>query len=142
MIDPLSLSLFGRHVLRRAGDLPGPSHANIVDRSREPEVGQLDSFDAVLEQNVCRLDVSMNQALTMSRGQPGRGLHADPQNRLNIQSADLVDLLLQRLPLDKLHDDHRRMRLVIDRVNRHDVIMRDRRRRTSFPQKPLHRDRI
>ena len=70
----------GRHVLRRAGDDAALRQAGVVDRPGQAEVGDLDALDAVLQQDVGRLDVAVDQPLGVGRRQAGGRLHADAED--------------------------------------------------------------
>ena len=54
--------------------------AGVVDRAGQAEIGDRDPLDAVLQQDVGRLDVAMHEPLRVGRGQPGGDLHADAQH--------------------------------------------------------------
>jgi hypothetical protein len=82
MIDGFATGLLGGHVLRRAGDDTGLSQSGIIGRPGQAEVGNLDALDAVLEQDVGRLDVAVDQSLGVGGGEAGGGLHTDAENLL------------------------------------------------------------
>ena len=107
MIDGFSTSLFGRHVLRRAGDDSAASHAGIVDGSSETKVGQHGSFDVAFQQDVSRFDISMNEPLLVRRLQTASCLSADPQYFFRAELAISSNSFLQRLAIDKRHDQKR-----------------------------------
>ena len=54
--------------------------AGVVGGAGQAEVGDLDPLDAVLQQDVGRLDVAVDQALGVGRGQAGGDLHADAED--------------------------------------------------------------
>ena len=93
MVDVLAPGLLGGHVLRGAGDRPVRVSAGVVDGPGQAEVGELDPLDAVLQQDVRRLDVAVDQPLRVGGRQPARDLCADPQDLLHLQRADGVELL-------------------------------------------------
>ena len=68
----------------------------VVDGARQAEVGDLDPRQLVLEHDVRRLDVAVDQALRVGGGQARGDLHADPQQLLQLERAALVDPLLER----------------------------------------------
>ena len=107
MIHRLPLGLLRRHVLRRAGDRPGLGQAGVVGRPGQPEVGHLDPLDAVLQQDVRRLDVPVDQPLGVRRRQPGRRLHPDPQDLAKLQRPGPVEPVLERRAGDVLHHEVR-----------------------------------
>ena len=145
LIDWLAHRLLGRHVLRSPRDLARLRNANIIRRASQSEIGDLHPLDTILQQDVGGLDVAMDEALLVSGSQSRCDLHPDPQNLLQAERTDLVDLLLERLPDDALHDEQRNFVAtscaVIDRMNRDDVIVTDR-RRLSLTQEPLPRLRL
>jgi hypothetical protein len=55
-------------------------YARIIHGAGQAEIGDLDSLDAVLQQDVGRLDVAMNQTLLVCRGQSARDLLGDTQS--------------------------------------------------------------
>ncbi len=65
---------------------PRPRQAGVIDRSGQAEVGDLHPLDPVLQKDVGRLDVAMDQSLGMGRGQARSRLHADPQDLLQVQA--------------------------------------------------------
>ena len=80
MVGRLAARLLGRHVVRRAGHHAALGHAGVGRRAGQAEVGQPHPLDAVLQQDVRRLDVAVDQPLGVGGRQPGRRLHADPQD--------------------------------------------------------------
>src|SRR3712207_3964206 len=62
-VELLAGGLLGRHVQRRAGDEAGARQPQVLRRAGQAEVGQLDPLAGLLEQDVARLDVAMDQAL-------------------------------------------------------------------------------
>ncbi len=109
MVDGLAAGLLGRHVLRRAGHDPALGETGVVDRPCQTEIGELDAFDPVFQQDIRRLDVAMNQTLRVSRREPLRRLDADAQDRLQIHRPVAVDSFLQRLTGDVGHDQVRQI---------------------------------
>ena len=57
----------------------------VVDRAGQAEVGDLDPLDAVLQQDVRRLDVAMDQPLRVGGRQPRGRLHADAEDLVELQ---------------------------------------------------------
>lgn len=70
--------------------------AGIVGCAGKTEIGDLDALDVVFQQNVRRLDVAMDQALSVGGGKSGGYLPADAQDLLHIQGAIAIEPLLQR----------------------------------------------
>ena len=79
-IEWFALGLLRRHIHRRARHDARLRQAGVVSGPRQTEVGDLDSLDAVFQQDVGRLDVAMNEALPLRRRQPLSDLHTDAQN--------------------------------------------------------------
>ena len=78
----------------------------------------------------------------MGGRQAGSRLHTNSQDALEVECSNSIDLLLKRFSLDTLHDDDWRADFFIDRVNRHDMIMRNGCRSLSFAKKSLNRDGV
>ena len=87
VVDRLAAGLLGGHVLRRAGHDAALRQAGVVGGAGQAEVGELDPLDAVLQQDVGRLDVAVDQPLRVRRRQPGGRLHADPQDLAGAERA-------------------------------------------------------
>ncbi len=111
-IDGVSLRLFGRHVLRRAGHFAGAGHADVIHGPGEAEVGDLHPLDAVLQQDVRRFDVAVDETLLVGRRQSRRDLPADAEDLFQFQRPLTVDLFLQRLAVDELHHQIREASVV------------------------------
>ncbi len=127
MVDGLAAGLLGRHVLRRAGDDAGLGQTRVVGGAGEAEVDELDALDAVLQQDVRRLDVAVDQPDRVRRLEPPGRLHADPDDLLDGQRAGPVDPVLERLAGDVLHDEVRQPARGVDGVDGDDVVVTDRR---------------
>ena len=84
-VERFPLGLFGRHILRRAGDDALARQRDVVGRARQAEIGEHGAFDSFFQQDVGRLHVAMHQSLLVSRRQTRRGLHADAENLLEFQ---------------------------------------------------------
>ena len=125
MVDGLAVGLLRRHVHRRAGDHARLRQAGVVDGPGQAEVGDLDALDAVLQQDVGRLDVAVDQPLPVRRRQPLGGLQADAQDLLQRQRPGAVELLLQREAVDELHDQVGDRAGVLDGVDGDDVVVGD-----------------
>jgi hypothetical protein len=96
---------------------------------------------AVGHENVCRLDVTMHDALGVSRIQGIR--HFDPyaQNTIEFQWPVLYEVL-QRFSAEVLHDDEQPVFMLSDFMDRADVGVIERRRSPRLPTKPLQRLRL
>jgi hypothetical protein len=81
--------------------------AHVVGRPGQAEVGDLDPLDPVLQQDVRRLDVPVDEPGGVGGRQPAGDLRADPQDLGHRQRAGPVELLLEGLPGHVLHDQVR-----------------------------------
>ena len=141
MIQRLTGRLLRSHVHRRAGDDSRPRHAGIVRRACQAEVADLHTLLGTLfEQNVGRLDVTMDQSHRLCSRQTAGDLPPDMQHFGSFERAASIELVVQRLAIDELHHQVRQ-RLLLDAVNLHDVLMPNSGGRTSFSQKTLPRRR-
>ena len=102
---------------------PDLRQAGVVDGAGQAEVGDLDALDAVLQQDVGRLDVAMDQPLLVRGRQPLGDLQADAQDLLQLQRPGPVELLLQRDAVDELHDQVGRPCRLLDGVDGDDVLV-------------------
>ena len=102
----------------------------------------LTALDAVFEQDVARLDVAMDQARLVSRGEAGSGLAADAEDVFQLEGAFAVDFVLERLALDELHHQVGRLMRIVDGVDRDDVLVMDGRGGCGFAEEPLDGDGI
>ncbi len=99
-------------------------------------------LDAGFQQDIARLDVAVNQAHRMRRGQTGGDLLADAEHVHQHQGTGRVDLLLQRSPGDILHDQIGDG-LVLDGVDGDHILVANGRRRPRLAHEALagHRGR-
>ena len=135
LVNCVAVGLFRSHVLRRPGDDSALSETRIVHRASQPEVRNANSRDAVLQQDVRRFDVSMYDALRVSRRQSLSNLLRNSHGFANFQRTVAVNASFQRLALHILHDDKRRR--FFNGVNRDNVFVANARRRSPFSNKPL-----
>lgn len=136
MAESFALRLFRAHVQGSSRDHAALGNAGVVRGSGQTEVGELDSLDAVLQKDVGRLDITVNQALGMSGGQPAGRLHSDPQQVRNLQGGTSPEPFVERHAADIFHDEIRNRTGILDRVNGHDMIVAHGRGRLSFADKP------
>ena len=61
MVGGLGAGLLGGHVMRRAGHHAALGHARVRRRPGKTEVGQPDPLDAIFQQDIGRLDVTVDQ---------------------------------------------------------------------------------
>src|SRR5262249_41414260 len=82
LVNPLAAGLLPCHVLRRARHGTPLGNTDVTDGPGQTKVGDPHALNAVLQHNVGRLDVAMDQPLGVGCGQAGRGLHSDAENFL------------------------------------------------------------
>jgi hypothetical protein len=109
----------------------------VVRRAGEAEVGDLDALDAVLQQDVARLDVAVDQPLGVRRRQAVGRLHPDAQDFLQLQRPVAVELLLEREAVDVLHHEVRQPLRLRDGVDGNHVLVDDGGRRLGLASEPL-----
>jgi len=152
-VDVAAAELLRRHVCRRSEHHAGVRERELVERDRhalggevgrrsrrgEPEVG--DTHPAVAaDQHVVGLEVAVNDASGMSRGEATSGCE--------VRLDDLGERALDRLPLaqahpaDQLHRDVRRVVGDPDVVDGDDVRMTDLRHRPRLANQALGQGRI
>ena len=68
-VDGLAPGLLGRHVVRRPCGHAALADARVVGRASETEVGDLDALDAVLKEDIRRLDIAVDKPLCVCRRQ-------------------------------------------------------------------------
>ena len=95
MVDLVAAGLLGGHVERRAGDEPGARQLHVLGGAGEAEVGQLHAVDRGFQEDVAGLDVAVDEAAGVRRGEPGRGLHPEPGHFRRAQLGDPPEPLLQ-----------------------------------------------
>ena len=83
----VAAGLLGRHVVRRAGQVAGVREAGVVGRAGQAKVGEQRPLDALLQQDVRRLHVAVDEALGVGGGQAGGGLLADAQDFAHARAA-------------------------------------------------------
>ena len=84
--------------------MPDLRQAGVVDGAGQAEVGDLDALHAVLQQNVGRLDVAVDQALLVGGRQSAAVCM--PMRRISLTSSGppLLDAVVQGDAGDVLHD--------------------------------------
>ena len=137
--------LLGRHIFGRAHDESafGQSRAVVFFlRARDAEIDDLDETRAFIgaQQNVGRLDIAMNHAVSVRVIQRGRDL---TQNRNRFVQWQLFFALEKRGQIATFEQLHREIRLRgfrhADRENRRDMRMMQVGRGARFAQKTLHK---
>jgi hypothetical protein len=105
--------------------------------ARDAEVGDHRTTGPTLEENVCRLDVAVHDALRVRvRERPGDFAH-DPRDVVRRKRAVRGQALRQRSAVDVRHDDEHESADLVDGVNRHDVRMRQPRRGSRFAHETI-----
>jgi hypothetical protein len=95
MIGRFAARLFGGHVVRCPGYHAAVGHRRLGRCAGQAEIGQPHPFHTVLEQDIRRLDIAMDQSLGVRSCQPGCCLHADPQDLRKGQGSDSVQPVLE-----------------------------------------------
>ena len=96
------------------------------DGAGQAEVGDLDALDAVLQQDVGRLDVAVDQPLRVGRGQALGDLHADAQDLRRAPSGPLrSSCSCSDAAVDVLHDQVGQAVGLLDGVDGDDVVVAD-----------------
>ena len=90
------------------------------------------------DENVCGLDVAVNNALCMSSIERVSNLDGDVEHRLGVQRS-AGDAVFQRFTVQKLHNDERLPLVLSDFVNGADVGMAESRGRARLTPKALQR---
>ena len=139
MVDRLTLCLFRRHVLGCPRNHSALGQTRVVDRAGKAEIGQLDPFHAVFEQDIRGFDVPMHQTLRVGRGQPLCGLHPDSQDFLGPKGPFFVNPFLKRYACDVRHDEIGKPVPGRDRMDRDDVVVDDSRSGSRLTGKPAPR---
>jgi hypothetical protein len=103
LIDRCATRLLGREVLRGPDDRAGLGHL-ARPRARDPEVRHLQAAVGV-DENVVRLDVAVDDALSVREADGAEDLAGVGDRALDGQRATREDQLLERPPLDVLHRD-------------------------------------
>ena len=104
---------------------------------RKSEIQNL-GVPALVDEDVRRLDVAMNDALCVGRIQPLGHIDGDLEDLLGLHGAAL-DEVLEGLPFQELHGDERPSVVGADLVNGADVGMIQRRSRARFQPEPFQR---
>ena len=138
--DRLAADLLRAHVRGRADNLAGRGHLGQVELDQgEAEVRDLHPPATVNEHDVGRLDVPVDHTLKVRRLKPLGDLHADPQHLPRIELGARLDPYLERATDEALHYQVRQAVLLVDRVNRDDIDVADRRSRAGLAQEPSPR---
>ena len=119
------LELFGGHVRRRADGVAGIRHPRIVvGQLRQSKVGKQSSTGRTLQQNILRLEISMQDSVAM-HGIDGTTDRFQPFGRLPIVGRTLASLLRETATLDVPHREVMTVRLTTDFVDRDQIVVSD-----------------
>jgi hypothetical protein len=134
----LATSLFRRHVLRRSRHHTGARERDIGQRlfrrcprlrrggirdgAGQAEIGSFHTL-TMLQKDVPGFDIAVDQSLSVSGGESGRGLLTDADNILDFQRFTLVKPVLERTTGDELHHQVRRLCCLVDGVDGDDVLV-------------------
>jgi hypothetical protein len=137
MINGLATRLLGRHVAWSSRNDSGMCQTRIVHSPSQPEIGDQQSFNAILEQYIGGLNIAMNDALLMSCRQTQCGLDAYSQYSLDAKRPFAVDTRLQGLTSNVLHYKVWILGVRIDVMNSHNMFVNDRCSGAGFAAKAL-----
>ena len=137
VIERFPTRLFRRHVHRRTGHNSATCQAGIVGGTRQPKVRDLHLLlRSVIDQDVRRLDVAVNQSLVVGGSQTLRDLPGDIQSLRRVKRAGAVEAVLQCFTRHEFHDE-KRQRFFSGLVNADDVLVLNQRRGPRFAQERL-----
>ena len=124
------------HELRRAGHDAVLGELGVVGHPCQAEVRDLDTGQAVLQQQIGGLDVPVDQPLRVRRRQRGGSLKRDANGFHNLQWATAIDAILEGFALHVLHDQVGQAIDLVDAVNSNNVVVADGRGRLRLPREP------
>ena len=90
------------------------------------------------EKDVRRFQVAMDDVFIMERGERGEDLEGDPYGLGNGQCSP-SEAIVERLTVEKLHDEERLVVVLFDTVELANVRVANLRRRARFAPKPFLR---
>jgi hypothetical protein len=129
--------LLGAHERR------GPDHVVVAGQprrlglERDPEVGDQHAARRALDEDVLRLDVAVHDPVRVRVGQRPRGLAEQPHDLTRRRPAATLDPFGQRLAVDVRHREIRERAGLVGVQRRHDVRVRQLRRRPRLAEEPL-----
>ena len=141
-VDGFAAHLFRRHVLRRAGDQPALRQPRIGADMRDAEVGDPDPLGARPKQDIGRLDVAVNQPLSVRGGKAGSNLDCHAQDLRRLQRPLPVDSGLQSVATQVGHGKERNAVHFAYPINLDHVFVDDRCRGAGLASEPLARLRV
>src|SRR5204863_1351509 len=109
-VEELAASLLGRHVVRRAHDVPAARHAAAEVTGGDAEVGHQRVL-VFIEQNVVRLDVSMYEPAAVRVIQASRDLCGDGCGCLGSERSMTTDSITQS---SARHVRHHEVYMIVD----------------------------
>ncbi len=137
-VDGLALDLLRAHVFRRPDHDPGPGDALLLERAGDAEIHDVDAA-ALVDHDVLRLEVAVDDAVAVGLGQAFRDLARDRHGPAGRQLADLADEALEVLAVDVFHGDERRPVRPADVEHPADVPVDDRAGRLELVAEALDR---
>ncbi len=137
LVDALALRLLGRDVVRRAENRPGLGQPALhLERAGDAEVGHLRLAVAV-QKHVLRLHVAVHEAVLVRERQAPRDLDRERERPIDRQRPVGRDQTLEGLAADVLEDDELALIVLAAVDHRHDVGVREHRRRARFAAEAL-----
>ena len=129
----LASSLLGREIPGGPEHRPGKGQGVEARCGRDAEVGHVHAV-LLVQQEIRGLHVSMHDALSV-RGVQTRGSLAEPLGRQARSNRGGSDSIVDRAPVQVLHDDERLAVVLADVEDRHDVrVRRETRRGARLPR--------
>ena len=136
-VHRVTRGLLRAHVVRRSDQLARRGEAIGIGRERHAEIRDHRPPGGLLDQDVVRLDVPVDDAVGVRVAQPPRDLLEQPGRLRRRQRAGALDPLGQRLTPDVGHDEEDQVVVLFDRVNRDDVGVGEPRREPGLAQEAV-----
>ena len=100
-------------------------NARVVGCSRQPKIGDLGIRRSIVEEDIGRLDIAVDQAVGVSGGQTACNVAADLDRFRQRRRLTAVEAILERTPVNKLHDQVRPVPRFFHPVNVDNVFVAD-----------------
>ena len=141
-VHALAQRLLGAHELRRADDLAAVQPRRAGDQSRDPEVGDEGAARRRLEHDVVGLHVAVDHPLRVCVGERPRHFTQHPRRLGRREGSAGAHAIGQRFAFNVRHREEHELPHLVHGKDRHDVGMRQLRRRARLPQEPLPQRRV
>jgi hypothetical protein len=114
------------HVLWSASDQSASRRAHVAGDPREAEIRDAGALGTLVQQDVFRLDIAMDQSLPMRSRQRTGDLQADSDDRNDFAPPLGIPPPFERPAGQILHDEIGKPGVTIDAIDEYDVFVRDR----------------